>query len=140
MRSPNPNGASDGSASATLVDWQSALDAVQGDEDLLRELVDTFAQEGPEQLDEMQRAWERKDPPILSRMAHTLKGSLRFFGAATAANLAQQLESLPHNGELRNVDSLLSELRSKVARVLTELLNWPGRSSTETRNESSQDV
>ena len=57
--------------------------------------------------------------------AHTLKGSLRCFGAAPAVEQAQRLEQMGHEGDLRGAAEALRMLDAQtqeVVRCLSEYL------------------
>jgi len=74
-------------------DLATALDHAGGDRDLLDELLTIFAEDAPVQMDSIQRAVDSGDASELMRAAHTLQGSLKVFGAMTAASVAQDLEA-----------------------------------------------
>ena len=74
------------------VDWSQALQSVDGDRELLSVVVDAFLEETPRMREQIRVALETKNATDLQRAAHTLKGSLRVFGAPTASELSAQLE------------------------------------------------
>ena len=115
------------SPDADPVDWSAALKAVRGDCGLLATLVQTAVKEIPELLASIRAAVTGGDPPTLRRAAHTLKGSVRYFGACRVTELAARLESLAQAENLhasREVlpalgdasDQLLASLASHLAR------------------------
>jgi HPt (histidine-containing phosphotransfer) domain-containing protein len=60
--------------------------------DFVVELVDTFLEEAPGLLAEMQRAFASGDRPALKRAAHSLKSNASTFGAMPLAALARAVE------------------------------------------------
>jgi HPt (histidine-containing phosphotransfer) domain-containing protein len=58
----------------------------------LAELIDSFLDESPLQLRQMQEAVVSKDRAALGRAAHTLKSSARDFGAGHLSALCEALE------------------------------------------------
>src|SRR5207244_4262643 len=64
-----------------LVNWDDALAYVGGDEELLRELVQTFVVEYPRWLRALDAALARNDPSGVHDAAHPFKNSLSVVGA-----------------------------------------------------------
>ncbi len=95
---------------ASKVDWRDALDAVNGDRDILKSVVDAYLQESPQLIERMRGAIASADADSLQRAAHTLKGSLRFFGTSEAGELAWQLETAGKTSELDIASNLLEQL------------------------------
>ena len=80
---------------SACVNWTAALEAAAGDESLLAELVEMFANtEAPSLIADIDRSITALDPVLLQRAAHTLKGSLRIFESQDASELCLQLETL----------------------------------------------
>jgi two-component system, sensor histidine kinase and response regulator len=79
---------------ADPVDWSAALKSVRGDHRLLTMIAETAVGEIPELLAAIRGAVTGEDPQTLRRAAHTLKGSVRYFGACRVTELAARLESL----------------------------------------------
>jgi HPt (histidine-containing phosphotransfer) domain-containing protein len=77
----------------SVINLAAALALVDGDRELLGELVGVFLQEYPAQLASVRDAVERRDPQGLRRTAHLLKGSLSAFGVNPAFNIAAHLEA-----------------------------------------------
>ena len=78
----------------SVVNLAAALALVDGDRELLGELVGVFLEEYPCQLASVRDAVERRDPQGVRRTAHLLKGSLSAFGGNLAFNIAAHLETL----------------------------------------------
>ena len=76
------------------VNWSRALEVVQGDRDLLRDVVIAFLDECPRFCQDIRVSIDEQDHALLHRASHTLKGSMRYFGAVEAFNYAYELECL----------------------------------------------
>lgn len=102
-----------------LVDWAVALESVGGDPELLLEVIEAFLIEGPQQLAAIHSSFQAGDAKTLHRAAHTLKGSMRYFGARRLFETALQLELLS-DVALRQSQSL-SEAAPLIARLDSQL-------------------
>ncbi len=73
-------------------DLAVALESVDGDQELLHDVIEVFLEECPQLMEQLQRSIADEDYPTMQRSAHTVKGSSRIFGNARVTNLARQLE------------------------------------------------
>jgi PAS domain S-box-containing protein len=109
------------------VDWSEALDMVGGDHDLLATLVESVVDEAPKMMDAIRRALGEGDDNALQSAAHTLKGSIRYFGASAAFEHAFFLERLGRDGRLEEAPAVLSEIEIEMERLLLALATYkPG--------------
>jgi two-component system sensor histidine kinase/response regulator len=108
-------------AAPSEVDWTQALESVNGDKDLLGIVVDAFLEEVPRIRQQIRESLESKSAPDLQRAAHTLKGSLRVFGAPTAAELANQLEMQGKSCKFDGAPELWSAIERNLDPVVREL-------------------
>jgi HPt (histidine-containing phosphotransfer) domain-containing protein len=76
-----------------LFDLPSFRQQMGNDDELMKEVIGIFFEESVQQLDEMRRALESRDYIPLSRVAHSLKGSLGSLHADRARHWAQALET-----------------------------------------------
>lgn len=107
-----------------LIDWQAGLDATGGNEQLLAELIEIFFEEYPKLLTGIRDAIDRGAAKDLQRFAHTLKGSLRYFGDTAAGRLAYELEGMGSSGAFDTAPALLEQLTPAVERLLPELREY----------------
>ena len=112
------------SPSEPLIDWSAALKSVADDHELLHELIHLFLESLPQWLLDLRAAIERQDQPTAKRLAHTLKGSLRQFGAA-ATTKAQQLETAADESQFAEATTLFSELQAELDQLRPKLLERP---------------
>ncbi len=103
------------------IQWSDAMEAVNGDRDTLQSVVDAFLEEAPSCWTRCSDRCGSADAVELQRASHTLKSSLRFFGAVDAAELAWQLELQAKEQTLDNVPSLLNQLAQLVEQVSGQL-------------------
>jgi len=106
---------------ATLLDWEGALENVDGSEELLIELAEVFIEECPEMMRQIRAAINERDASALQRTAHSLKGSARLFAAAATSEAASRLETMGANGDLSGADDGWTALRVEVDRLMAAL-------------------
>jgi two-component system, sensor histidine kinase and response regulator len=98
-----------------------ALLAVDGDHALLLDLIDAFRSESPGLTREMEKAIAAKDPALLRRMAHTIKGGLRMFASDSVFDLASRLEELGRTEDLTGAGEVLASLKESLDGIHREL-------------------
>jgi HPt (histidine-containing phosphotransfer) domain-containing protein len=92
-----------------------------GDEALLLDLAQTLLDEAPRLLNNLREAVERRDPDALRLAAHTLKGSVRPFGAPRASEFAFRLETMGRRRDLNGADEALPDLEQELEELLHQL-------------------
>ena len=93
-------------------------------EDFIGELIDTFLDESPKLITDLQRSLTKKDIETFRRCAHSLKSNSASFGAQTLAVQAKELEALAREKKLDAVGDKVTTLTSeyeKVEQVLKKL-------------------
>jgi two-component system sensor histidine kinase/response regulator len=98
-----------------VIDRAGLLAQVEGDEELLGELVELFLVESPTLMAAARDAVERRDGPALERAAHSLKGSVGNFRAPAAVEAAQSLENLARQGCLDDAPGAFTELEAALS-------------------------
>jgi len=93
-----------------VFDEATALARVEGDRDLLVELIAIFRSESPRMMDDIRAAYRAGDATRLERAAHTLRGSVGSLSARAVGQSAQLLETLGRGGSLAGGDALLATL------------------------------
>ncbi len=102
---------------AAIFDPKQALKGVNGDKDLLREVVRIFLEESPGMMAEIETAIDEKDADRLDRAAHAIKGSVGNFGARKAHDLARRLEMLGKGNRLHGAWHAYAELSKEIERL-----------------------
>lgn len=103
------------------LDWNEAMNAVNNDQSLFREIMGELLNEWPKLLESIDRAAADVDLDTLKRASHTIRGTLRFFGTTKASELAQQMETLARAGDLQPAVELLPEFQAEVSKVVAEV-------------------
>jgi two-component system, sensor histidine kinase and response regulator len=101
------------------------LETVGGDPGFLSELLDTFFEDTPAQIDAMRRAVGNGNADELRRAAHSLKSNSASFGAQRLAALCQYLEELAKAGALEGTEARIAEAETEyeVARRALESIH-----------------
>ncbi len=103
------------------LDVTALLERVDGDRELLAELVELFLEDYPAQLAEIKAAIDAHDPARLARAAHTLKGSISNFATGTAFEAARQLELMGRQGDLHGAREVYAQLSESLQRLRSAL-------------------
>lgn len=83
-----------------IFDSEQALESVDGDFDLLLEVIAVFSESYPKTMEEIRKAIINGDANELNRAAHSLKSSVAGFGAKDVMETAFQLEVMGKNNNL----------------------------------------
>ena len=83
----------------TNIDLSYLKSVTDGDEELIKELVDIFKTQVPEYLVEFNEAFEQKDTDALSKIAHKSKSSVAIMGLSELANKLSELEGKAKDGD-----------------------------------------
>ena len=126
-RGPSPEPPADAMHWEGIVDWAEALDAVRGDPHLLRVIVETALEEVPHLMAAIRRSVADGDAVKLRLHAHTLKGSLRYFGPIPAFDEVFRLERMAQAGDLTDANRCLAVLEIDVTSTLQALQNYRER-------------
>jgi CheY-like chemotaxis protein/HPt (histidine-containing phosphotransfer) domain-containing protein len=102
------------------------LASVDGDNELLQEVIDLFLEEIPKNLAEIHDAIAEGDAARLQRTAHALKGSVSNFGSPAAVDLALKLEMLGKDRELSGALDVFSSLAAEMNRLQVALADYAG--------------
>jgi two-component system sensor histidine kinase/response regulator len=101
-----------------VLDRDQILKQIGGNADTLKEIVELFATESGKLMTRMRDAIRQEDPSELQRAAHTLKGSIRIFGAERAAAAALRLETMSSDKNFIGAEDALSELAGEIERLM----------------------
>jgi two-component system, sensor histidine kinase and response regulator len=111
-------------ASEQVIDWDVARKVCSGDEALLHDIVEAFLEEGPRRMGEVRTAIDTKNYELLNRAAHTIKGSMRYFGAQALFDRAQALEKLGAEQSLDGAEEKYAALQQQFAALLPHLHDY----------------
>ena len=105
-----------------ILDPEKFREQVGDDNDLMMEIIDLFLDERQRQEPEMRTALESGKFDELSRLAHTIKGSLGSLAAMRAKAHAQDLETAAKHSEEDVCWQSLAALESDLAELEPELI------------------
>ncbi len=106
---------------ATVCDLAALRVRVEGDAQLVAELIDLFLETSPELESDLGAAAAAGDMQALERAAHSLKGALRNLCAGPAAEAAAELEAIGRTGDLAAVPRALAAFTGEMARLRAAL-------------------
>jgi HPt (histidine-containing phosphotransfer) domain-containing protein len=95
-------------------DPESLWNRVDGDMDLLRELVELFAEETPRMLSQIEDAIKHGSAAEIEKGSHKIKGSVLQFSARAAAAIALELEENARLGSVEGSEVLLEKLKQEI--------------------------
>ncbi|HUE75366.1 MAG TPA: response regulator, partial [Chloroflexota bacterium] len=106
---------------------QAALDnllaVVGGEINFLMDLIDTFLEEAPMLLAELNYYVKEGDADGVRRVAHSLKSNGTDFGAATFSKLCQELEVVGKSGDIGKAAALADRVAAEFRRVEAALVD-----------------
>jgi CheY-like chemotaxis protein len=110
--------------SEAVFDRQAVLERVDGDKELLQEIVDLFLAEAPELLSTIRESIACRDSITLEHVAHSLKGTVSSLGAGAAREAALRLEIVGRSGDLQNAEVARVELEREITSLMRALANF----------------
>ena len=104
-----------------VVERKALLESFENDTRLLEEVVGIFLADCPGMLALIQAGVAAREPNQVMNASHALKGSVSIFGAKSAVEAAQNLESMARQGKLEGVAEAFSVLEREIALVTSVL-------------------
>ncbi|MEO5886230.1 MAG: Hpt domain-containing protein [Anaerolineales bacterium] len=89
--------------------------------EFINELIDTFLDDSPKLIEEMESALKAGNVDSFRRAAHSLKSNAATFGAGELFALAKELEMLAKENRLNDTGDRLKVLEESYESVRTEL-------------------
>ena len=109
-----------------LLNLNEAMGNLDGDVELLQEILEIFLEMVPEQLEELDAHIQARRISDVDLLAHSLKGSASNFCAVKFVASSRKLEKLAKAGSLNGAEDMARQIRSDFAE-LQELqvgLDW----------------
>ena len=116
----------DSNGNNQLFDVDSTLEALDGDRELLLEIIEVFLTDLPELLNNLESAIHEKEPKAIRDAAHVLKGAIGNFGINSAYMTAQELEFMGLEGNLERASETYVKFKKefdKLQKALEDYLN-----------------
>jgi HPt (histidine-containing phosphotransfer) domain-containing protein len=98
-----------------------------GVEEMLAILLETFVQDCPGRLADLERSVKDGNPKQIESAAHAFKSGAGTVRATVLANALRELEAAGRSGNLTGVGGLLQHVRTECGAVLRELETVPRR-------------
>ena len=110
----------------SILNLQDAMGNLDGDVELMQEILGVFLEMAPEQLDELGALIQAGRIPEVAVLANSLKGSASNFCASRFVDTAGKLERLAKAGSLDGAGELLQQLRADFAelRDIQAAIDW----------------
>ncbi len=97
-----------------VLDEAELLSRLEGDRELLSEIVQEFLRDSPRLLARIREAIAAGDGDALARAAHSLQGSVANFSAKSAFQAALELERIGRERDLAGAEGACSALEEKL--------------------------
>jgi len=91
---------------AGVFDRKVLLERLDGDEGIFKEIIATFLEDAPKQVEKLKKALQEGDANRVERQAHLLKGAALNIGGNGLQNAARELEVAGKEGDLTKAQSL----------------------------------
>ncbi len=99
-------------------DLDSMMAQLNGDLDLMTEVVEIFAQDAEEHAESLSKAFESSNTEEIAKIAHGFKGVLGSLGAKKAYNYAFELEKAAKEEKLNDIPELNQKLMDEIKRLI----------------------
>jgi CheY-like chemotaxis protein len=106
------------------INWEEALQAVDGNRDLLRDIATTAQQELAQHIVELTDAVRHRNPDDIQRISHKLQGTIRIFNNEQVCQQLYEFEGRGRENRLDNIDDSLRHLRSSLDRIMRDLIQF----------------
>ena len=103
------------------IDTKALMDSINGDTDLLDELIDLFMRNSNDLICEMELAIAARDCAAIEPVAHSLKGAVSTFSAKNALHAAMTVESLARDEDPDGASEAFNCLKSQIDELILEL-------------------
>jgi PAS domain S-box-containing protein len=114
-------------AERPVFDHQEAVRRCYGSEEMFQKIVACYFEEADAAVTQLFGALENQDAETLGRVAHRLKNTLVYLGAAPATAAAEQLEVLGRSGKLNQASAAYERLRNELERLRAALVSYRNR-------------
>lgn len=114
-------------SSTVSFDAARALDAVEGDWELMTELTEIFLEDLPQQLKDLELAIHAKDCSQIFKALHKLKGATGPFFSISTSDLLHEGLSLAESKNLKRVQLKVGEIQTAIDSLRLQLraVSWP---------------
>jgi two-component system sensor histidine kinase/response regulator len=112
-----------------VFDLGAALERVEGDSELLRELVNLFLEESPRLVGEIREGLRCQDAKMVQRPAHSLKSALGNLSAVRSFDAAYRLELLSRDAKPAELEAACVLLEGELSTLHSAMQQFLDTSS-----------
>ena len=114
------------STTDSVLGLAEAMTNMDGDSELLQEIIEIFMETAPPQLDAIAENIQTGDITSVAIQAHAMKGGASNFCARQFVASSLKLEQLAKGGNLDGAEALLARMREHFAEVseVIKVINW----------------
>jgi HPt (histidine-containing phosphotransfer) domain-containing protein len=105
------------SSTFRVLDVEGLINRCMGNIDLVQRVLEKFQQRIPDELAELEDAFEHGETERLGRIAHRLRGSSATVSAEGFAQAAAEIEDASRNGRVADIPAGIEHLRSEWRRL-----------------------
>ena len=95
----------------TVFDRSGILDRLEGDAELMDEIVEIFLADVPINIQALKQALDKGSAEEIMHLSHAIKGSAANAGAVAISSLAEKAETLARNSSLEGIATLVEDLQ-----------------------------
>ncbi len=103
-------------ATKPAFDREAAMERVGDDTEFLKELVEMFNSESPQQLAEISKAISELDFKTIRETAHSIKSASGNLGLTRVYDLSFQIEKMGRDETIQGIEGLYKELDEELKR------------------------
>lgn len=115
-----PAKSADARKKKNIIDW-ALIAEVCGDEDVIKDIVEIFLEDGPLCIESIAGAIKAKKPADVQLYAHKLKGAASHVGAARLSQTAYQLECAARKKDMATAASIFEDVQAELEKVMSFL-------------------
>jgi signal transduction histidine kinase/CheY-like chemotaxis protein len=104
-----------------ILDLSKAMSTVAGDRVLFEEIANLFLEDAADKIVKLREGVVRGDASVVAQTAHTLKGSVGYFGAKRAFDAVYRLELMGKNGTWTEAETAQLELEREFKALETAI-------------------
>jgi len=110
----------------SILNLSEAMTNLDGDAELLEEIMDIFLETAGEQLQDIQNGIQAEDSKQVAVQAHGMKGGASNFCAKNFVRSALRLEVKAKDGSLDGAQELLDDMKAAFNELkeVAEVINW----------------
>jgi PAS domain S-box-containing protein len=108
-----------------LTDWNftKSLERLDGDEQLLRDVIGIFLEEIPKHMAGLRQAVTQGNAEALSKTAHSLKGELGYLGILELSQKARELEEMGRKSDLEHAAEVFAVFETEISGIAASMRN-----------------